>query len=82
MAKNKLEDLRDHLFAQLERLGDEDLTTEQLEKEVQRAKSISQVSAAIIDTAKIEVEFLETVGSFKTQSQFFKDVIDQKQIPG
>lgn len=31
MTKSKLSDLNDHLFAQLERLGTEDLTVEQIE---------------------------------------------------
>ena len=30
MARNKLSDLRDHMFAALERLDDEELTNEQI----------------------------------------------------
>ena len=36
--KNTLSDLNNHLFAQLERLGEEDLDEEEIKKEVQRAK--------------------------------------------
>lgn len=32
MPRNTLMDLNNHLFAELERLGDEDLTQEELEK--------------------------------------------------
>ena len=37
--KNTLQDLNNHLFAQLERLTNEDLTDEQLEHEIKRSKS-------------------------------------------
>ena len=37
--KNKLTDLNNHLFAQLERLGDEDLSGEKIADEVKRAKA-------------------------------------------
>ena len=43
MPRNTLMDLNNHLFAELERLGDEDLTQEELEKEIARADAITKV---------------------------------------
>lgn len=60
--KNKIEDLRNHLFAQLERLSDEDLKGDALQAEIQRAKSVGQVAGQITDTARVEVEFLKVTG--------------------
>lgn len=52
MARNKLSDLNDHLFAQIERLSDEELTQEELKREIERGKAISLVSKNIIENAK------------------------------
>ena len=54
--KNKIQDLNDHLFAQLERLNDEDLTQEELEKEIQRSKAVTAVSNQIINNAKLALD--------------------------
>lgn len=54
MAKNKLTDLRDHLFATIERLNEAEDPT----KEIERAKAIVGVSNAIISAAKLEADFL------------------------
>ena len=45
--KNRQIDLDNHLFAELEQLDDESLTDEQLEKEIRRAKAISNVAQQI-----------------------------------
>jgi hypothetical protein len=55
--KNKMEDLRNHLFAQLERLGDE--TTPPSKEEIERARAVSEVAKTLIDTARVEVDFLK-----------------------
>ncbi len=51
--QNKLVDLNNHLFAQMERLSDESLTADELEKEVIRSKSIVSVSDQIVSNAKV-----------------------------
>lgn len=49
--KNTLEDLTNHLFAELERLGDESLTDEQLEREIERSKAVTSVAQQVIANA-------------------------------
>lgn len=49
--RDTLGDLTDHLFAELERLGDEELTPEQLDAEIRRAKAVSEVAQAVISNA-------------------------------
>lgn len=48
MARNKLGDLQNHLFEQLERLNDDTLSGEQLETELKRAKVVASVASQII----------------------------------
>lgn len=54
--KNTLIDLNDHLFAQLERLSDEDLKGEELESELKRQKGITEVARNIVDNAKVVLD--------------------------
>lgn len=46
--RNTLGDLNNHLFAQLERLSNEDLKGEQLKEELTRAKAITSLASQII----------------------------------
>ncbi|MGE3840085.1 MAG: hypothetical protein AB7I50_00715 [Vicinamibacterales bacterium] len=57
MAKNKITDLRDHLFATLEALRDD---TKPME--IDRAKAVADVARVIVETAKVEVSMMEATG--------------------
>lgn len=54
--KNTLGDLNNHLFMQLERLNDEDVTVEVLQQELKRSKAIADVAGKIIDNGKLVLE--------------------------
>jgi hypothetical protein len=56
--KNKIEDLRDHLFEVIEGLKDKDDPMD-----IDRAKAVAQVAGVIIESAKTEVKFMEVAGS-------------------
>lgn len=53
--KNNLEDLHNHLFAQLERLSDEDLKGDALKEEILRAGAISGVANQVIENGKLAI---------------------------
>ena len=80
MARNKLSDVRDHIFMALERLSDETLTNDQVNVEVDKAKAISQLASTIIQSAKVEIDFINATGVLESQSDLFKSVTQNKLI--
>jgi len=56
--KNKIEDLRDHLFATLEELRDKEKPME-----ISRAKAIADVAQTIINSATVEVKHMQLTGA-------------------
>jgi hypothetical protein len=64
--QNKMSDLRNHLFATLEALRDEEKPMD-----IERAKAISQVAQTLIETAKVEVKVMEITGQEPSQADFF-----------
>jgi hypothetical protein len=56
--KNKMSDLRNHLFETIEALKDDEKPME-----LGRAKAIGEVAQVIINSAKVEIEFMEAVGA-------------------
>ena len=63
--KNRISDLSNHLFETIEALKDPDRPME-----VQRAKAIYETAQTIIETGKLELQFIDLVGQ-RENSQFF-----------
>lgn len=56
--RHSIDDLRDHLFDTLRALRDP-----KAPMEIDRAKAIAEVGRAVIDSAKVEVDYLRVVGA-------------------
>ena len=59
--KNKIDDLRNHLFETLEALKDKEEPMD-----LERARAIADVSRVIVDSAKVEVDFLKVTGQIRS----------------
>lgn len=73
--KNKIEDLRNHLFATLEALQDPEKPME-----IDRARAISDVAKVIVDSARVEVEFVKATGE-TVQSGLLTSSLDAPSTP-
>lgn len=71
--KNKLIDLNNHLFAQLERLSDETLSGEKLKEELDRSRAITGVANAIVSNGKLALDAQEKLGSGKRMPEMLGD---------
>lgn len=68
--KNKLTDLNDHLFAQLERLADESLSPVQVDTEAKRGKAVVAVADQIIKNASLQLQAAKLIaekGNIRSQ---------------
>lgn len=62
--KNTLNDLNNYLFEAIERLNDDDLSEEQLDKEIKRSEAVQKVAKTIIENGQLAiVEELERAKS-------------------
>jgi hypothetical protein len=61
MPKNKIDDLRNHLFETLEALKDDEKPMD-----LARAKAVAEVAKVLVESAKVEVDFLKVTGAIKS----------------
>ena len=70
--QNKLIDSNNYLFEQLERLNDDSLTMEELDREIKKSKEIVKVSQTIVNNADILL---------KAKKYFDETGISNEKIP-
>jgi hypothetical protein len=78
--RNKLPDLNNHLFEQLERLNDPELKGEDLAQEIKRAHSISEIAGKIIDSAKTTVLAARLLSNGGFKKEDLPLIFETKQI--
>ena len=77
MARNKITDLRNHLFETLEALKDPDKPMD-----LERARVISDVAQTIINSAKVEVDLVKAINaSAPGASGFFGVTEESRELP-
>jgi hypothetical protein len=66
--KNKIEDLRNHLFTTLEALADQEKPMP-----LDRAETIAEVAQVLVNAAKVEVEFIKATNGIGASTFFPND---------
>ncbi|MEK4704934.1 hypothetical protein ACQCU3_03740 [Bacillus altitudinis] len=75
--RNTLGDLNNHLFAQLERLSDEELKGEELQEEIERSKAVTDVANRIISNGALVLQAQKFHTEYKS-----KDLEKPKMLEG
>ncbi|EOW9496651.1 hypothetical protein ACOCGS_001134 [Vibrio cholerae] len=70
--KNKLSDLNNHLFSQLERLSDEDLKGDDLKEEIERSKAVKAIAQEIISGVKLALDAQLELGGVKSAPEMLE----------
>jgi hypothetical protein len=76
MPKNRIVDLRNHLFETLEALKDDEKPME-----LDRARAIADVARVVVDSAKVEVAFLKVTGGLSGSGFLPSDAEDETPRP-
>lgn len=80
--KNKLVDLNNHLFAQLERLNDEDLKGDALVEEIGRAKAITNIAQQIVNNGNLVLNAIKTKEEYFPNNKILPEIFsDTKALP-
>ena len=75
MARNKINDLRNHLFEVIEMLKDEEENSMTIEK----TETIAQVAQVIINTGKLETDYIRATDGIR-RTNYQTDFINQNLL--
>ncbi|WP_339760753.1 hypothetical protein [uncultured Hoeflea sp.] len=78
--KNRLSDLNNHLFAQIERLSDEDLSAEKIEQEAKRGEAIVSVADHIIRNAALQIQAAKLVADYGSDPAPYLPQIEGRKV--
>lgn len=78
MVKNTLGDLNNFLFEQLERLNDDELTAEEVDTQIKKAKVMTDVASKIIETHQTVIEAQKLVLEYSPKATDMTPLIEMK----
>lgn len=62
--KNTIQDLNNYLFEQLERIQDDTLTEEEMQKEMSKAQVVSKIADTIIKNGDLALRTMTTMNTY------------------
>lgn len=78
--RNTLGDLNNHLFAQLEKMDDDELTGEQLDNEIRRTEAMAKISEQIIKNGELQFRAMKHMDEYGYERQ--KSIPDMLEVRG
>ncbi len=74
---NTLGDLNNHLFAQLEKLGDDDLSDEKLDEEIRRADAMMKIGKQIVEVGELQFKVMQHMDEYRyDQNREMPDMLE------
>lgn len=74
---NTLGDLNNHLFAQLEKLGDDDLRDEKLDEEIRRADAMMKIGKQIVEIGELQFKVMQHMDEYRSdQNREMPDMLE------
>lgn len=78
--RNTLGDLNNHLFAQLEKMDDDELAGEQLDNEIRRTEAMAKISEQIIKNGELQFRAMKHMDEYGYERQ--KAIPDMLEVRG
>lgn len=75
MTKNTVDDLRNHMMAQMERLSDPDLSEDELIRECERTRAMVKISQQVLSNAALVLKAHEAIRDDKLSEDVPKGLL-------